>query len=52
VISPSQNIYYRDYIANVSQYIFVGAQPEDGLTAKTGIIANAIIMVLDLAPQV
>ena len=37
VISPSQNIYYRDYIANVSQYIFAGAQPEDSLTAETGV---------------
>ena len=27
VISPSQNIYYRDYIANGSEYIFAGAQP-------------------------
>ena len=37
VISPSQNIYYRDYIANVSQYIFAGAQPADSLTAATGL---------------
>jgi len=37
VISPSQNIYYRDYIANVSQYIFAGAQPEDSKTAETGV---------------
>ena len=27
VISPSQNIYYRDYIATGSEYIFAGAQP-------------------------
>ena len=37
IISPSQNIYYRDYIANVSQYIFAGAQPEDSKTAATGL---------------
>ena len=37
VISPSQNIYYRDYIANGSQYIFAGAQPADNLTAATGL---------------
>ncbi len=37
VISPSQNIYYRDYIANGSQYIFAGAQPENSKTAETGI---------------
>jgi len=41
VISPSQNIYYRDYIANISQYIFAGAQPADGLTAETGVTQTA-----------
>ena len=41
VISPSQNIYYRDYIANISQYIFAGAQPIDGLTAETGVTQTA-----------
>jgi len=37
LISPSQNIYYRDYIANVSEYIFAGAQPASSLTAATGL---------------
>ena len=40
MISPSQNIYYRDYIANVSQYIFAGAQPGDSLTASTGFVGG------------
>ena len=37
LISPSQNIYYRDYIANSSEYIFAGAQPASSLTAATGL---------------
>ena len=41
VISPSQNIYYRDYIATGSQYIFAGAQPTDE-QKDTGFVSGGI----------
>ena len=41
IISPSQNIYYKDYIANVSEYIFAGAQPAASKTVPSGLTATA-----------
>ena len=37
IISPSQNIYYKDYISNGSEYIFAGAQPAASVTEPTGL---------------
>ena len=37
IISPSQNIYYKDYISNGSEYIFAGAQPAASATEPTGL---------------
>jgi len=41
IISPSQNIYYKDYIANGSEYIFAGAQPAATKTEPSGLTATA-----------
>ena len=41
VISPSQNIYYRDYIATGSEYIFAGAQPTDE-QVDTGFVGGGV----------
>ena len=40
IISPSQNIYYKDYISNGSEYIFAGAQPAASATEPTGLIQS------------
>ena len=43
IISPSQNIYYKDYISNGSEYIFAGAQPASSATEPTGLVPSATV---------